>query len=115
MVRHHDMSALANKQLGHADSLRLQILKLFDQNRWVDDHTIANHIYGASIKNARWNDMELEGAALIDDGMAGVVAATITDHQARALSQQIDDMALAFVAPLGANYRDDWHSCFPSE
>ena len=91
----------------------LQIVKFFEQHCRVDHHAVADDIHGAGVEDARWHDMQLERTALVDDGVAGVVAATIADDQARTLGQQIDDMALAFVTPLGADNRDDRHSCIP--
>ena len=35
--------------------------------------------------------------------MAGVVSALVTDDDVEALRQQIDDLAFAFIAPLGAD------------
>ena len=41
-----------------------------------------------------------------DEGVAGVVTALEARHRGGALRQEIDDLALAFIAPLGA---DDDH------
>src|SRR5689334_18931782 len=108
------MGALAYEQLFQADALRPQIVELFDQHRRVHHHPIPDHIDGAGIEDAGWYDVQLERAAVVHDSMAGIVPATVADHQACPLGQQIDDMTFAFVAPLGANYCDDRHSCFPS-
>jgi hypothetical protein len=35
--------------------------------------------------------------------VAGVVAALEADHEVRVLGEQVDDLALALVAPLGAH------------
>ena len=39
------------------------------------------------------------------DGVAGVVAAVVAGHDLDLLREQVDDLALAFVAPLGADDR----------
>ena len=41
--------------------------------------------------------------ALDMDGMAGVVAALGADDDVRLLGQNINDLAFAFIAPLGAH------------
>jgi hypothetical protein len=41
--------------------------------------------------------------ALDDEGVAGVVAALETGDRSDALGEQVDDLALAFVTPLGAD------------
>ncbi len=45
--------------------------------------------------------------AIDDEGVAGVVATLEARHHADPLSQQIDDLAFALIAPLGTehNYR----------
>ena len=44
--------------------------------------------------------------ALDDQRVAGIVAALETRHRADALGQQVNDLALAFVAPLRAEDYD---------
>ena len=40
--------------------------------------------------------------------VAGVVAALVTRNDLESLREQIDDLAFAFVAPLGAYYCDNF-------
>ncbi len=54
--------------------------------------------------------MELELLAVADDRVAGVVAALEADDRVRVLGEQVDDLALALVAPLGADYDHAWHN-----
>ena len=49
---------------------------------------------------------QLVGGAVDDQGVAGIVAALKAHDDIGALRQPVDDLALAFVAPLGA---DDYH------
>ena len=51
---------------------------------------------------AKWRVAEL-------DGVPGVVAAVVAGDDVEAVGQQVDDLALAFVAPLPAEHRDDSH------
>ena len=41
-----------------------------------------------------------------DQGMAGIVATLKTGYHNRLISQQIDNLAFAFIAPLGAQHHD---------
>jgi hypothetical protein len=41
--------------------------------------------------------------------VAGVVAAVVAGHHLHLLREEIDDLPLAFVAPLGARYDDIGH------
>ena len=44
--------------------------------------------------------MQCELALLVDDGVAGVAAALITDHHVIVLSQQVHHAALSLIAPV---------------
>ena len=55
---------------------------------------------------------QLVGLAVDHQGMAGIVAALEAHHDLGPLGQPVDDLALAFVAPLGADHRHIRH-CFP--
>ena len=52
--------------------------------------------------------MKDEGLVADLDRMAGVMATLITDHDVESFSQQVDDLAFSFIAPLGA-YDCDHH------
>ena len=53
--------------------------------------------------------MELELLAFADDRVAGVVAALEADDHLGALGEQVGDLALPLVAPLGPDYDYSWH------
>ena len=55
--------------------------------------------------------MELPRLAVADDRVAGVVAALEADDDVGLLGEQVDDLALALVAPLGADDHGAWHAC----
>ena len=54
----------------------------------------------------RWN---LHVSPVADDRVAGVVAALEADDDVGVLGEQVDDLALALIAPLGADDHDAWH------
>ena len=59
----------------------------------------------ALIEDAGRHEAQLVRLAIDDDGMAGVAAALETDDRIGLLSEIIDDLALAFIAPLSTgNY-----------
>ena len=53
--------------------------------------------------------MQLVDLAADDQRMAGIVAALKARDHVRALAQPVDNLALAFVAPLGADHDDVRH------
>ena len=52
--------------------------------------------------------MKLEGVAINDDGVAGIVSTVETDHVIGFTGKEISDLSFAFVAPLGANNYSDF-------
>ena len=53
--------------------------------------------------------MELELLAVADDRVAGVVAALKAHDHVGLLGEQVGDLSLSLVAPLGADDHDSWH------
>jgi hypothetical protein len=53
--------------------------------------------------------VELEFVALADDRVTGVVAALKANDHLGFLGDEVDDLPLALIAPLGANYDYAWH------
>ena len=58
---------------------------------------------------------ELQGVPLAadDDGVPGVVAALVAHHVRVLLGEQVDDLRLALVTPLGADDDGDGHGTLP--
>ena len=61
-------------------------------------------------QNAARNQLQDELLVADEDGVAGVVAALVARHDVEAFGEEIDDLPLALVAPLGA--QDDYVSHF---
>ena len=57
----------------------------------------------------------VQGVALVtdDDRVAGVVAALVPDDVIDPVAEQVGGLALAFVAPLGADKHDGGHRRYP--
>ena len=53
--------------------------------------------------------MKREGALIVDDGVPGIVTALEADDHFRVLGESVNNLALAFVAPLGAKDGDGAH------
>jgi hypothetical protein len=74
---------------------------LFHQRRGREHHTVSDQAQRVVAQDAGRNEMQHGLLALDHQRVAGVVAALKAGHRADALGQQVDDLALAFVAPLG--------------
>jgi hypothetical protein len=72
----------------------------------VDDHAVADVAGHALAHHARWNQLQRRLAAVDHQRVAGVVPALEAHHALRVVGHPVDNLALALVAPLGA---DDDH------
>ena len=82
------------------------------QRPGIDHHAIADD--GAfALHHARRQQRQLVGLVAHHDGMAGIVAALEAHHHIGAVRQPVDDLAFAFVAPLGADHRHIGHGYIP--
>lgn len=57
--------------------------------------------------NSRRKQPEHERPVADINAMAGIVPALITLHDIEPIRQQVNDLSLAFIAPLGADNNDD--------
>src|SRR5208337_2284599 len=80
-------------------------LNLLDQIVRVEHHAVADHRELAGADDAGGKQRELEHLSVDHQRVAGVEA----DDDVRAERQPVDDLALPFVAPLGADNNDVGH------
>ena len=90
--------------------LGAQLVELVGQHLRVDHDAVADHAQLARVEDPGRDQVELPRLALADDRVAGVVAALEADHQVGLLGEQVGDLALALVAPLGADDHDAGHA-----
>jgi hypothetical protein len=91
------------------DALRPQFRRLLDEMPGVDDNAVADHRQLAAPHDSGRQQAQLVDHAVDDERMPGVVAALKAHHDIGLLRQPIDDLALAFVAPLGADNHHAGH------
>ena len=84
------------------DALLADALNLGFERPRIEHDAIADDRRRAADDAAR-QQRELVGLVSHDERVAGVVAALEADHHVGAARQPVDDLALAFVAPLGAD------------
>ncbi|MEY9271952.1 GNAT superfamily N-acetyltransferase [Bradyrhizobium diazoefficiens] len=95
---------------GDSDALRAQLGDLVEEGRGIEHHAVADHRQLVFAQHARGQQRELVGLAVDHQRVAGVMAALETDDDVRLLRQPVDDLALPFVAPLGADDDNIGHS-----
>src|SRR5688572_8165801 len=103
------MRALGHAKVVGSDAAALEVRELLAEDLEVHDRARPDDAERVRVEDAGRHEMELEGAVLVDDGVAGVVAALEADDHVRLLRQEVRDLALALVAPLGPDDGGHWH------
>ena len=87
----------------NADAELAQPLDFLDEAHGVHHDAVADDADLVLAQNAGGNQVQDVFLAFDVDGVAGVVAALRADHHVRLLGQHVNDLAFAFIAPLGAH------------
>ena len=85
---------------GDGNALAGNIGDLGPQALAVQRHAVAQNVHDTLAENAGGQQVQCELALLVDDGVAGVAAALITDQHVTVLSQQVHHAALSLIAPV---------------
>ena len=111
--RQDQRGVLGEQQVLRRDrhALLAQRLDLRQQRPGIDHHAVADDRQLARPHHARGQQAQLVGRVADDQRVAGIVAALEAHHDVGALGQPVDDLALALVAPLGADHRHIRHAC----
>ena len=115
MVRHDHVGVVTEPQQGVVLEMvaPLESVDFFDQRDGIDDGAIANHAHLARMQRARRHQAQDKLLAVDDQRMGGVVAALKAHDDVGIGGQQIDNLAFAFIAPLGANHGNSLHNGCP--
>ena len=110
VVRQDHVGALPDEQLVAGEqALGPALGDLALERGRVDDHALAEHAALAGVQDARRNEVGHQLLAVDDQRVAGVGPAAVADHRVGGLGVQVHDLALAFIAPLGADHDHDGH------
>ena len=89
----------------HAARARaFELVHLLHQRLRRHHHAVADEAAHAFVEDSRGNQPQHGLLAVDDQRVAGVVAALEAHHALRAVGEPVDDLAFAFVAPLGADH-----------
>jgi len=101
------MGAVTQEQASlDGDTAFFQMVDLLEENGGINDETVADYADLIGVENPSGNDMKLELAEFIDDGVAGVIAGGVPGYQVGLFCQQVHYPAFAFIPPLPA---DDYY------
>ena len=107
VIREDQVRLVADHQaVADGNPCPLELVDLREERLRVDDDAVANHTGDAGVKDAGRQQAKDELASACIDGMPGVVASLVAGDDREIRSQQVDDFALSFVAPLCAEHGD---------
>ena len=109
LVRHDQVRVGRDQQPVAGDPARLDPGDLLDQDRRVDHDPVADHRRSVIGQHAGRQQMQRVALFADHDRVPGVVAALVPDHVVDAVAEQVRRLALALIAPLGANNHDGGH------
>jgi hypothetical protein len=105
--RHDDVQVAVDHQLPVVLEIAalLEVDDLAEEDLRIEHHAVADDAALAGVENAGGD--QVQDHLLITDhqGMTGIVPPLVADHLLGVLGVDVNDLALAFVAPLGA-YND---------
>ncbi len=103
-----------SQPLRHRHALLHQHVALGEQRLEREHHAVADETAHLRAQDPGGNERQHGLPAADHQGVAGVVPALEARHRGGALGEQVDDLALAFIAPLGADDDDESaHACLP--
>ncbi len=107
MIGQDQGAGLADEQtfLGR-NAVLAQHVQFAQQSIGGQHHAVTDHALHTLAQDAGRDEVQDGLPAVDDEGVTGIVAALETHHGIGLLGEQIDDLALALVTPLGAN---DYH------
>ena len=101
VARQHQVRAVADQQAWRGiDTARDEFVEFIAQREGVDHHTVADDARGLVVQDTGWQQVQDRLLTFDHHRVAGVGAALATHYHIGARGKQVDDLALALVAPL---------------
>ena len=97
------MSVAGDLEVGGGDAVALEHVDLLKQDGGIDHAAVADHRHAVGVHDARGNLVQAVLLIAHHDGMPGVVTALVADDAVKLGCDQVADLALALVAPLGTH------------
>ncbi len=109
VVGHDQVRVGRDPQPARRDPAPAQPLELLEQHARVDHDAVADHRELAGVEDPGRDEVELEHLVVADDRVAGVVAALEADDHVGPLGEEVGDLSLPLVPPLGPDDDDAGH------
>jgi hypothetical protein len=109
VVRHDQVGVARYHEAAGVDPATREHVALCEEHGRVDDDAVADDRDGVGVEHTARDELEGEGLAVDDDRVAGVVAALVADDESHVLGEEIGELPLAFIAPLGSDHDGGGH------
>ena len=103
VVGHDDVRVARDAQALAAEALGLEGVDLLEDDRRVDDAAVADDRQGVLVDNAGGNLVKSQLVAVGDDRVTGVSTAAVAADDIEVTRDEVGDLTLALVAPLGTH------------
>src|SRR6202050_3417435 len=107
MVGQNHLGTVRDEEISVDGHARLaQRSHFLQKSHGIEHHAVADYAAAGGSQDSAGNQLQNEFLAIDDDRVPGIVAAGVAGHHRKALRQNVDNLSLALVAPLGSdNYR----------
>jgi hypothetical protein len=104
VIGHDQVRVARDQEPRDVDVLGAEGVEFGEQHRGVYDDAVADHRHDGRVEHPRGHELECEGLAVHDDAVSGVVAALVTNDHVHVTSEEVGQLPLALVTPLGSDY-----------
>src|SRR6266542_368588 len=102
-VGHHQVGIAGDEEARGVDAPGGQRVHLLEEGTGVDHHPVPDHAGHMGVENPGRDQVELEELATGHHGVAGVVSPLVSNDEVGTPGQEVGDLSLPFVPPLGAH------------
>ena len=100
MIRHDDLAAVGDHQLGGGNALTDNALQLMKQDRDIECHAVSDDVHHIGMKGAGRQCVKRKFPVLIDDRVPRIGASLKADDDICGIGEGIRDLSLPFIAPV---------------
>ena len=104
VIRQDELGTVADADAREVDAALCEAVHLLKHDLRVEGDTVADDAVRTLEEDTRRHQAQFIVYTIDDNGMAGIAAALEAHDCLSLLSEIVDNLALAFIAPLGARY-----------
>ena len=113
MPREDEVRQARHFQTCSGDSTRFKRINFFEECGEVNDNSVANHWRDGVIEDATGRQLQSVFLVANNNCVTRIVSALIASNDAVRCGEEVNDLGLAFIAPLGTYNNGDSHERSP--